>query len=52
MIAGGGEVIVTAPWVSLAPGLLLIVTVVASTLLGDWLQARLAGERTRIIGVQ
>ena len=45
MIAGGREVIVTAPWVSLAPGLLLVVTVVACTLLGDWLQARLAGAR-------
>jgi peptide/nickel transport system permease protein len=45
MIAGGREVIVTSPWVSLAPGLLLIVTVVASTLLGDWLQVKLAGGR-------
>lgn len=45
MIAGGREVIVTAPWVSLAPGLLLIITVVASTLLGDWVQARLAGDQ-------
>ena len=42
MIAGGREVIVTAPWVSLAPGLLLILTVVCCTLLGDALQARLA----------
>ncbi|HEU5174132.1 MAG TPA: ABC transporter permease [Gemmatimonadaceae bacterium] len=46
MIAGGREVIVTSPWVSLAPGLLLIVTVVASTLLGDWLQARLGMRDT------
>lgn len=42
MIAGGREVIVTAPWVSLAPGVLLILTVVCSTLLGDALQARLS----------
>lgn len=49
MIAGGREVIVTAPWVSLAPGLLLIATVVASTLLGDWLQARLAGRGTAVV---
>jgi peptide/nickel transport system permease protein len=41
MIAGGREVIVTAPWVSLAPGLLLILTVVSSTLVGDAIQARL-----------
>lgn len=45
MIAGGREVIVTAPWVSLAPGLLLVLTVVSSTLIGDWLQASL-GRRT------
>lgn len=38
MIAGGREVIVTAPWVSLAPGLLLIATVVSCTLIGDRLQ--------------
>lgn len=43
MIAGGREVIVTAPWVSLAPGVLLIATVVASTFLGDWVQGRLTG---------
>ncbi|MBA3889039.1 MAG: ABC transporter permease [Gemmatimonadaceae bacterium] len=42
MIAGGREVIVTAPWVSLAPGLLLVVTVVCCTLIGDALQESLA----------
>lgn len=41
MIAGGREVIVTAPWVSLAPGLLLVLTVVCSTLIGDTLQESL-----------
>lgn len=41
MIAGGREVIVTAPWVSLAPGLLLVLTVVCCTLLGDALQESL-----------
>ena len=44
MIAGGREVIVVAPWVAIAPGLALIVTVVACTLLGDALRDRLAGE--------
>lgn len=43
MIAGGRDLIVTAPWVSLAPGLLLIATVLAATLLGDALRDRLAG---------
>ena len=45
MIAGGREVIVTAPWVALAPGLALILTVLACTLLGDALRDRLAGGR-------
>lgn len=35
MIAGGRDVIVTAPWVALAPGIVLILTVLACTLLGD-----------------
>jgi peptide/nickel transport system permease protein len=44
MIADGRDAIVIAPWVALGPGLALIVTVVASTLLGDALRDRLAGE--------
>jgi ABC-type dipeptide/oligopeptide/nickel transport system permease subunit len=44
MIADGRDAIVIAPWVALAPGLALIVTVVASTFLGDALRDRLAGE--------
>jgi peptide/nickel transport system permease protein len=35
MIAGGRDLIVAAPWVAIAPGLALIVTVLACTLLGD-----------------
>jgi peptide/nickel transport system permease protein len=44
MISDGRETIVMAPWVALAPGLALIVTVLACTLLGDALRDRLAGE--------
>ncbi|MFN2566578.1 MAG: ABC transporter permease [Gemmatimonadaceae bacterium] len=44
MIAGGRELIVTAPWVAIAPGIALVVTVLACTLLGDALRDRLAGE--------
>jgi peptide/nickel transport system permease protein len=44
MIAGGRDLIVTAPWVAIAPGLALVVTVLACTLLGDSLRDRLAGE--------
>ena len=46
MIAGGRDVIVIAPWVAIAPGLALIVTVVACTLLGDAARDTLAGEET------
>lgn len=44
MIAGGRDLIVIAPWVSLAPGIALIGTVLASTVIGDALRDRLAGE--------
>jgi peptide/nickel transport system permease protein len=44
MIAGGRDLIVTAPWVAIAPGLALVLTVLACTLLGDSLRDRLAGE--------
>jgi peptide/nickel transport system permease protein len=44
MIAGGRDLIVTAPWVALAPGIILILTVLACTLLGDAWRDRLAGE--------
>ena len=44
MIADGRELIVLAPWIALAPGLALILTVLSCTLLGDALRDRLAGE--------
>ena len=50
MIAGGRELIVVAPWVALAPGIALIVTVLACTLLGDALRDRLAGEAPATLG--
>lgn len=48
MIAGGRDLIVAAPWVALAPGLALIVTVLAVTLLGDRLRDTVAGRRVRM----
>lgn len=45
LIAGGRDLIVNAPWVAVAPGLALIVTVTCCTLLGDAMRDRLAGER-------
>ena len=44
MIAGGRDLLVVAPWVSLAPGIALIVTVLCTTVLGDAWRDRLAGE--------
>ena len=44
MIAGGREHLVTAPWIALAPGLAVVVTVTAATLIGDWLQERASGR--------
>jgi len=46
MIAGGRDLLVVAPWVALAPGIALVLTVLATTLLGDALRDRLAGERS------
>lgn len=46
MIAGGRDLIVTAPWVAVAPGVALILTVLACTLLGDAWRDRLAGENS------
>jgi peptide/nickel transport system permease protein len=40
MIAGGREWLLVAPWIALVPGLLLIATVVACTLLGEGLRQR------------
>ena len=45
MIAGGRDLLVVAPWVALAPGLALVVTVLATTMLGDAWRDRLAGDR-------
>ncbi|MBC7791355.1 MAG: ABC transporter permease [Anaerolineae bacterium] len=50
MIADGRDVIVSAPWVALAPGLALVATVLACTLLGDALRDRLAGEEVVTLG--
>lgn len=44
MIAGGREHLVTAPWIALAPGLAVVITVTAATLIGDWVQERAAGQ--------
>lgn len=50
MIAGGRDLIVTAPWVALVPGAFLIATVLACTVLGDAMRDRLAGQRAVPLG--
>jgi peptide/nickel transport system permease protein len=45
MIAGGRDLLVVAPWVALVPGIALVLTVLATSLLGDAWRDRLAGER-------
>lgn len=49
MIAGGRDLIVTAPWVAIAPGVALILTVLACTLLGDAFRDRIAGDTRRAL---
>jgi peptide/nickel transport system permease protein len=41
MVADGRELIVTAWWVSMFPGLAIMLTVLALNLLGDWLRDHL-----------
>lgn len=45
MIASGREWLLIAPWIALAPGLTLIATVVACTLIGDGLASAPAASR-------
>lgn len=45
MIASGRDTLVNAPWVAAAPGIALVLVVVASTLLGDALQEALEPTR-------
>ena len=42
MIAGGRDLIVTAPWVALAPGIALIATVLLCTVIGDGIRTHLS----------
>jgi peptide/nickel transport system permease protein len=53
MIAGGRDLLVTAPWVALAPGIALVATVLATSVIGDaWRDRRLVilpGARARLL---
>ena len=43
MIAGGRDLLVTAPWVALVPGIALVATVLATSVIGDEWRDRAAG---------
>ena len=45
MIAAGRDVVVSAPWVSLVPGLAVVIVTMCATIIGDALRDRLAGRR-------
>jgi peptide/nickel transport system permease protein len=47
MIAGGREWLLTAPWIALMPGIALVITVVACTVIGDALGDRRASRDVR-----
>jgi peptide/nickel transport system permease protein len=47
MIAGGREWLLVAPWIALVPGVLLVITVVACTMVGDALGDPGAGDAPR-----
>jgi peptide/nickel transport system permease protein len=47
MIASGRDTLVNGPWVAIAPGVALVLVVIACALLGDALRDGLAGERSR-----
>ena len=44
MIAGGRDLLVTAPWVALAPGIALVATVLATSVVGDAWRDRSQGR--------
>lgn len=46
MIASGRDTIVNAPWVAIAPGVALVITVIACTLVGDALRDHAARRAT------
>ncbi|MCU0636534.1 MAG: ABC transporter permease [Gemmatimonadaceae bacterium] len=47
MIAGGRELLLTAPWIALVPGVALVATAVGTALIGDALEDRLGREGVR-----
>lgn len=49
MIAGGRDLLVTAPWVALAPGIALVATVLATSVVGDEWRDRAAGVRDPLL---
>jgi len=48
MIASGRDTLINAPWVALAPGVALVLVVVACTLVGDAVRDGLSGQAVRV----
>jgi peptide/nickel transport system permease protein len=51
MIAGGRDLLVVAPWVALAPGLALVLTVLATSVLGDAMRDSVENQGSRVESV-
>ena len=49
MIAAGRDVVVNAPWVSLVPGLAVVIVTMCATIIGDAVRDRLAGKRPVVV---
>ncbi len=47
LVADGRQLIVSAWWISLFPGLAILLTVMSINIIGDWLRDRLDPKRTR-----
>ncbi len=52
LIASGRETVVNAPWVGLAPGVALVLVVIACTLVGDGFERRNDPDRHQIAGAE
>ena len=48
MVADGRELIITAWWVALFPGIAILLVCMATNLLGDWLRDRLDPKQRQV----
>jgi peptide/nickel transport system permease protein len=50
LIASGRETVINAPWVGLAPGIALVLVVIACTLIADGFEGRVHSNRDQLAG--